>query len=371
MDHRMEILVGVEETWRDHNSSTKELRKSEHPYMNEDKIQTPEAKRTGSAPSVPDLMQTGAGEKSSGRAAAVCLGLLCILLLIGLITLVFLYIKGNSERDQLQTSYNNLTKERDQLQTSYNNLNEERNQLQTSYIDLNKERDQLQTSYNYLNTKHEQLQTSYNDLIQERDQLQTSYNNLIQEQDQLQASYNNLIQERDQLRTSYNNLIQERDQLRTSYNNLIQERDLLRKRFDDLVREKNDLQRTFQELGWVYFSGSFYYISSLEKSWQQSREDCWRRGADLAIINSKSEQEYIRRFQRRFWFGLTDSGIEGIWKWVDGTPLTASYWAPNEPNSYRGTDEDCAETLFYTWENSWNDEPCHRARSWICEKRSA
>lgn len=55
----MEILVGVEETWRDHNSSTKELRKSEHPYMNEDKIQTPEAKRTGSAPSVPDLMQTG------------------------------------------------------------------------------------------------------------------------------------------------------------------------------------------------------------------------------------------------------------------------------------------------------------------------
>jgi FtsZ-binding cell division protein ZapB len=35
------------------------------------------------------------------------------------------------ERDQLQTSYNNLTKERYQLQTSYNNMTNERDQLQT------------------------------------------------------------------------------------------------------------------------------------------------------------------------------------------------------------------------------------------------
>ena len=33
--------------------------------------------------------------------------------------------------DQLQTSYNTITKERDQLQTSYNNMTKERDQLQT------------------------------------------------------------------------------------------------------------------------------------------------------------------------------------------------------------------------------------------------
>lgn len=45
----------------------------------------------------------------------------------------------------------------------------------------------------------------------------------------------------------------------------------------------------FQQ-GWVYFRPSFYYISSIAKSWKDSRDDCLQRGADLAIINTKEEQ---------------------------------------------------------------------------------
>ncbi|XP_045071763.1 CD209 antigen-like protein C [Coregonus clupeaformis] len=54
----------------------------------------------------------------------------------GVVASVFPFTDGvighhdSTERDQLQTSYNNLTKERDQLQTSYNNLTKERDQLQ-------------------------------------------------------------------------------------------------------------------------------------------------------------------------------------------------------------------------------------------------
>ncbi|XP_064782789.1 CD209 antigen-like protein E [Oncorhynchus masou masou] len=73
--------------------------------------------------------------KRPSGVAAVCLGLLCVLLLAGIIGLSVQYsnVSKNSSaaRDQLQTSYNNLTKERDQLQTSYNNLTKERDQLQT------------------------------------------------------------------------------------------------------------------------------------------------------------------------------------------------------------------------------------------------
>uniref|UniRef100_A0A8C7MJW5 C-type lectin domain-containing protein n=1 Tax=Oncorhynchus kisutch TaxID=8019 RepID=A0A8C7MJW5_ONCKI len=61
--------------------------------------------------------------KRYSGAAAVCLGLLCVLLLAGIIGL-FLY-----QRNQL-TSSNTLTEERDQLQTSYNTLTKERDQLQ-------------------------------------------------------------------------------------------------------------------------------------------------------------------------------------------------------------------------------------------------
>ncbi|XP_064859755.1 oxidized low-density lipoprotein receptor 1-like [Oncorhynchus nerka] len=101
--------------------------------------------------------------KRPSGVAAVCLGLLCVLLLAGIIGLSVYYgVIGHhyaTERDQLQASYNTLTKERDQLQTSYNNMTEERNQLQTSYNTLTKESDQLQTSYNTMTEERDQLQT--------------------------------------------------------------------------------------------------------------------------------------------------------------------------------------------------------------------
>ncbi|CAB1327011.1 unnamed protein product, partial [Coregonus sp. 'balchen'] len=98
--------------------------------------------------------------KRPSGVAAVCLGLLCVLLLAGIIGLS-VYCKFNgvighhdsTERIQLQTRYNNLTKERDQLQTRYNNLSKERDQLQTSYNNLTKERDQLQTEREILNRR--------------------------------------------------------------------------------------------------------------------------------------------------------------------------------------------------------------------------
>ncbi|XP_042168996.1 CD209 antigen-like protein E isoform X4 [Oncorhynchus tshawytscha] len=62
-------------------------------------------------------------------------------------------------REQLQTSYNTLTKERDQLQTSYNTLTKERDQLQTSYSTLTKEQDKIQTNYNTMTKERDQLQT--------------------------------------------------------------------------------------------------------------------------------------------------------------------------------------------------------------------
>uniref|UniRef100_A0A8K9Y461 C-type lectin domain-containing protein n=1 Tax=Oncorhynchus mykiss TaxID=8022 RepID=A0A8K9Y461_ONCMY len=73
--------------------------------------------------------------KRPSGVAAVCLGLLCVLLLAGIIGLSVQYsnVSKNSSAaiDQLQTSYNTITKERDQLQTSYSNMTKERDQLQT------------------------------------------------------------------------------------------------------------------------------------------------------------------------------------------------------------------------------------------------
>ncbi|XP_060948146.1 CD209 antigen-like protein C isoform X2 [Limanda limanda] len=154
------------------------------------------------------------------------------------------------------------------------------------------------------------------------------------------------------------------------FRNLTEER-------DQLKRKLNTFDQYTQE-GWVYFRSSFYFISSVKKSWGDSRDDCLQKGADLVIINSKEENEFTRQFRSPFWIGLTDTETEGTWKWVDGTLLstTTSYWHPGEPNSFPNligvlSDEDCGETMFNEVEYNWNDERCNFLNFWICEKKLA
>ncbi|XP_072526449.1 uncharacterized protein [Salminus brasiliensis] len=180
----------------------------------------------------------------------------------------------------------------------------------------------------------------------------------------------NLTAERDQLQTSYTNLTAERDQLQTSYTNLTAERDQLQTKNDGLQKRRSELEKANEE-GWIYFSSSLYYISTEEKSWSESRKDCKERGADLLIINSREEQDFIYKLRRsqEAWIGLTDKEREGVWKWVDGSALTTGFWGTGEPNSY-AVDEDCGVTGFKSdLVKNWADYPCSYHLVWICEKR--
>ncbi|XP_036438859.1 C-type lectin domain family 4 member M-like [Colossoma macropomum] len=269
------------------------------------------------------------------RLTAVCLGLLCVLLLTAI---ALLWIKTY----QLQTNYTSLTMERDKLQTIY--------------ITLTTERDKLQSSYTILTTERDQLQTNYINLTTERDLLLTSYTNLTIERDLLLTSYTNLTIERDQLYTSHTNLTLEKDRLPTERNKL--------------QGKLSEIEKANQK-GWLYFNSSIYYISTEKKNWRESREDCRRRGANLVIINSRKEQDFIEVLRRGqwAWIGLTDSASEGVWKWVDGSALTIGFWKADEPNSRTG-DEDCVITGYVSDPvKNWADYSCKDDFVWICEKR--
>ncbi|XP_040892220.1 CD209 antigen-like protein C isoform X3 [Toxotes jaculatrix] len=181
------------------------------------------------------------------------------------------------------------------------------------------------------------------------------------------------------------NLTEEIDNLKkinfdfeTSHKNLTEENAALKRIISDTEarcknqaeeRDKTERKLNTLEQGWVHFRDSLYYISSTERTWQESRNYCLQEGADLMIINSKEEQDFAEQVKGRMWIGLTDRETEGTWKWVDGTPLTISFWASGEPNSFESKEEDCVELRYHGTVESWNDKPCDDQILWVCEKK--
>uniref|UniRef100_A0A8C1GD83 C-type lectin domain-containing protein n=1 Tax=Cyprinus carpio TaxID=7962 RepID=A0A8C1GD83_CYPCA len=189
----------------------------------------------------------------------------------------------------------------------------------------------------------------------------------------------NLTEERDQLLTTIKAL---KDQLAINNQNftaekneLLSKNDNLRKQSQQLNKENNDLRKRLEnevlivELFLFTDQSCLYYFSSERKSWTESRKYCRERGADLIIINNREEQvserELLRKWfdNKRVWIGLTDSDVEGKWKWVDGSTLTSGFWMFGEPSGHRR--ENCALTVV----GEWADHPCTEEYNWICEKR--
>ncbi|XP_037388628.1 CD209 antigen-like protein C [Pygocentrus nattereri] len=192
------------------------------------------------------------------------------------------------------------------------------------------------------------------------------------ELDQLQSSLVNISKQRDQLQNRFDSIRKERDQLLDTNNRLALERNKLQTSYDVLTKEREELQRQITEnacpAGWTKFRSSCYYMSTFGKTWEESRQDCRMKGADLVIINSREEQIFVSGLGKTLWIGLTDQAMEGHWKWVDGTSPGTGYWLPGEPNNAHYQGEHCAEVIHRVGStdtlSSWNDVPCSSVLSW-------
>uniref|UniRef100_A0A673KBE4 C-type lectin domain-containing protein n=1 Tax=Sinocyclocheilus rhinocerous TaxID=307959 RepID=A0A673KBE4_9TELE len=141
-------------------------------------------------------------------------------------------------------------------------------------------------------------------------------------------------------------------------------------------------------VGWIFYQSSFYYMSNETKNWTESRRYCTEKGADLIIINNREEYDFVQNMSAAavVYIGLTDSDVEGSWKWVyvsyrteSSTEhlmliCTFSSWASGQPNGDNKVDEDCAVTVavprpVFLNLVGWHDVACNRAFQWICEKR--
>ncbi|KAM9449868.1 uncharacterized protein Hap1MRO34_022338 [Clarias gariepinus] len=172
--------------------------------------------------------------------------------------------------------------------------------------------------------------------------------------------------------TSNNNLTVARDQSQTCNKNLITEREQFQRERTQLQRERDELQRFLEQglsTGWNYSSSSVYIVNIEQKTWTESRESCRVRGANLVIINSTEEQEFVNKLRGggRAWIGL--SNRENKWKWVDDTTLITGFWASEGPNSAAGKDRCVLIGKTSDPVKNWGDDSCSEQFKYICEKK--
>ncbi|XP_071827139.1 macrophage mannose receptor 1-like isoform X2 [Apostichopus japonicus] len=126
---------------------------------------------------------------------------------------------------------------------------------------------------------------------------------------------------------------------------------------------------------WSYNSDlhSCYYFSSDTKTFDAARTSCQAQNADLVVIETEAEWEYLiksyryRYSTRNYWIGLSDADQEGSFKYVNDVSylsVTSPFWGANQPSD-SGSGEDCA---VLTTSQLLNDADCTTSYYYICEQ---
>uniref|UniRef100_A0A672I5J9 Collectin-11 n=1 Tax=Salarias fasciatus TaxID=181472 RepID=A0A672I5J9_SALFA len=112
-----------------------------------------------------------------------------------------------------------------------------------------------------------------------------------------------------------------------------------------------------------------YLLVKEEKRYSDAQAHCQARGGHLAMPKDEGANAavaaYISRAGlSRVYIGIHDLDREGVFTYVDRSPMsTFSKWRRGEPNNAYD-EEDCAEMLS---SGEWTDVACHPTMFFVCE----
>ncbi|XP_058849999.1 asialoglycoprotein receptor 1-like isoform X1 [Acipenser ruthenus] len=229
------------------------------------------------------------------------------------------------------------------------------------------------------------LSESHSGLLGESSRLSESHSGLLggysrlnDTLSELQRNYSRLSEYHSQLQSNYSRLSESHSQLQRNYGRVQDENSDMKKKIAAVCVKSSSKERVCKAcpVNWVESNGKCYYFSPDKMDWHSSRSSCVSMGADLVIIESEAEQKFLHENAKKnyHWIGLTDAVTEGVWLWVDGTPLNdkAKFWYGNEPDDWKEVDssgEDCAHLKFLEDPlKDWFDGTCRLGQyNRICE----
>ncbi|KAM4550828.1 uncharacterized protein V3H82_019887 isoform 1-T1 [Fundulus diaphanus] len=209
-------------------------------------------------------------------------------------------------------------------------------------------------------------------LLANNSQLQAKSLDMAEKIGQLQATYLDMAANNTQLKAKLVDMAANNSQLQESY-------EILRKNHSQLTDEVNRLKDQVKGKwcpdGWARFGCSCYCKYKETKLWTESRKHCQDRGADLVIIDSPDEQDFVKKLNKNgeSWIGLqsvwTVMTRTYEWRWVDGSAVTKTFWEARLTSD--GNHATCCNdkgqwTRRYSseYDLSYNYKP----NGWICEK---
>lgn len=102
------------------------------------------------------------------------------------------------------------------------------------------------------------------------------------------------------------------------------------------------------------------YHTPAQRGWKAAEEWARQRGGHLACVRATLEADFIASYAASFgsksayFLGGTDDGLEGKWRWVDGTPFAFNRWEGGAPNNFGGRENFLTARME---SKQWNDVP--------------
>ncbi|XP_044155698.1 killer cell lectin-like receptor subfamily B member 1B allele B [Bufo gargarizans] len=115
---------------------------------------------------------------------------------------------------------------------------------------------------------------------------------------------------------------------------------------------------------WILHGDDCYYYSDVTyRTWNQSRDQCEKMGADLLVIKDQEQKEFIQINLRDwreeiYWIGLHHDG-DG-WRWVDGEHYNSSLIQIKTQSG------GCVSMT----RSDYLQEDCRSTYRWICLKKA-
>ncbi|XP_077950476.1 uncharacterized protein LOC120814985 isoform X4 [Gasterosteus aculeatus] len=232
-------------------------------------------------------------------------------------------------------------------------------------------------------------------LIKENQQLMKENQQLMKENQQLMKENQQLMKENQELMKEIQELSTEgkNTELKNVIQELKTENQELKENFTKQITDLEDNWEKFNvsraqwtidsycpadtmrkcsacQKGWNETQKSCYVFHNSEapphlKTWEEARENCRGRGADLVVVHDEEEKNVIDEkitklyVSNGYWMGLRVEG--GTWKWIDGTDLTDASWIGPPAEGH------CAVSLPT---RKWTSVKCDEKRTRICSQKA-